>query len=193
MKPGLANRVRIIGGELRGRRLTFPNLPGLRPTPDRVRETLFNWLAPVIGGARCLDLFAGSGALGFEALSRGAATAWLVEAARPAAQRLQEHVRELGLADRCRVVQQDALRWLHQAPPMPFDLVFLDPPFRQDLLPEVLGLLLRDEWLTPTAWIYLEQASDGAWPDLPGWQVWREGVAGDSAYRLMRRASIDSP
>src|SRR5512134_933490 len=124
---GGGNQLRIIGGRWRSRRLRFPPLPGLRPTPDRVRETLFNWLTPVIAGARCLDLFAGSGALGIEALSRGAAAVTFVERHPQAVRGLRANLAQLR-AEGARVEQADALLWLRQAP-QPFTVVFLNPPF----------------------------------------------------------------
>src|SRR5262245_50763453 len=129
--------LRIIGGALRGRRWSFPDAPGLRPTPDRVRETLFNWLAPHIGGMRVLDLFAGSGALAFEALSRGAASALLVEQDRATAANLRATAQRFGLAA-TRIEGGDALAFLRVQPAHSCDLVFLDPPFAQDLLQPAL-------------------------------------------------------
>jgi 16S rRNA (guanine966-N2)-methyltransferase len=187
-RRGSGNRVRIIGGALRGRRIDFAALPGLRPTPDRVRETLFNWLQPVIGGARCLDLFAGSGALGLEAISRGAHSLWLVESAAPAAQRLREQLVQLGIAERCRLVQRNALRWLQQPAPERFDIVFLDPPFRDPVVAPVMDLLERGGWLAADPWIYVEQPQSRPWPGRDGWQVWREGHAGESRFVLLRRS-----
>src|SRR5580698_4144046 len=125
--------VRIIGGTWRGRRIAFPALPGLRPTPDRVRETLFNWLQHSIVDTTCLDLFAGSGALGLEALSRGAKQVIFVEQAEPAARNLREQCQRLGAGTKADLQHMGAARYL-ASPPRPFDLVFLDPPFHQDLL-----------------------------------------------------------
>jgi len=180
------NALRIIGGEWRGRRIRFPGLAGLRPTPDRVRETLFNWLAPVVGGSRCLDLFAGSGALGLEALSRGAASVSFVEREREAADCLRETATALA-PERVRVVHGDALAWL-RGPAQPFDIVFLDPPFGSDLLPAAVGALEAGGWLAPHAFIYLEApAADGP-PGLPAnWSLHRSGRAGAVGYHLARR------
>ena len=184
-----ANRIRIIGGQHRGRRLNFPPGRGLRPTPDRVRETLFNWLQRDIRGARCLDLFAGSGALGLEALSRGAGWLCAVERNRLAAQRLRENIRLLGLESVAEVHQADALRLLQTAPEQAFDVVFLDPPFAAGLLPSVCRLLEENGWLAAAALVYLEQDADRDWPDLPSnWVPCREGRAGQSAQRLLRRS-----
>jgi 16S rRNA (guanine966-N2)-methyltransferase len=184
-----SNQVRIIGGRHRGRRLHFSPGRGLRPTPDRVRETLFNWLQADIRGARCLDLFAGSGALGLEALSRGAAFLCAVEQNRTAAQRLRDNITLLHEESAAEVVQGDALRVLKTPPESPFDIVFLDPPFEDGLLPAVCRLLEDRDWLAPDAVIYLEQDAGQEWPDLPAsWRMHREGSAGQSAQRLLRRS-----
>lgn len=184
-----SNQVRIIGGRHRGRRLHFSPGRGLRPTPDRVRETLFNWLQADIRGARCLDLFAGSGALGLEALSRGAAFLCAVEQNRTAAQRLRDNITLLHEESAAEVVQGDALRVLKTPPETPFDIVFLDPPFADGLLPAVCRLLEDRDWLAPDAVIYLEQDAAQGWPDLPAsWLIHREGSAGQSAQRLLRRS-----
>lgn len=186
----VSNQVRIIGGRHRGRRLHFSPGRGLRPTPDRVRETLFNWLQGEIRGARCLDLFAGSGALGLEALSRGAAFLIAVEHNRTAAQRLRENIALLHEQSVTEVVQNDALRLLRTAPDTPFDIVFLDPPFADGLLPAVCGLLEEKGWLSANAMVYLEQDAEHSWPVMPAnWQVHREGAAGQSAHRLLRRSN----
>ncbi len=183
-----SNQVRIIGGEHRGRRLSFPDGRGLRPTADRVRETLFNWLQSELHGAHVLDLFAGSGALGFEALSRGAASVCFVERARPAAQKLHENIALLKVAPRAEVKQMDARRLLAAAPPeQPFDIVLLDPPFADRLLPQVCQALIDGAWLAADAWVYLEQDAAHDWPGLAeNWHLHRDGRAGQSVYRLVR-------
>ena len=184
-----ANQVRIIGGRHRGRRLHFSPGRGLRPTPDRVRETLFNWLQADIQGARCLDLFAGSGALGMEALSRGAAFLYAVEQNRTAAQRLRDNIVLLHEESAAKVVQVDALRLLKTPPETPFDIVFLDPPFADGLLPAVGRLLEDRDWLAPDSTIYIEQDAGRDWPDMPAnWLLHRDGTAGQSAQRLLRRS-----
>ena len=184
-----ANQVRIIGGRHRGRRLNFSPGRGLRPTPDRVRETLFNWLQGEIRGAGCLDLFAGSGALGLEALSRGAARLCAVEQNRPVAQRLRDNIALLAEDSVAEVRQTDALRLLRSAPDMPFDIAFVDPPFADGLLPTVCRLLEETGWLRPSAWIYLEQDASHDWAPAPdSWVLHREGRAGQSAHRLLRRS-----
>lgn len=181
-----ANRVRVIAGRWRGQRLRFPDLPGLRPTPDRVRETLFDWLAPVCPGARCLDLFAGSGALGIEALSRDAAEVVLVERQPQAVRALRENLARLNAAN-ARVEMADALAWLRQ-PATPFEIVLLDPPFGQGLLKPVCTLLEQHGWLADAAWIYLEAETElERWPLPAHWTIHREKIAGAVAYRLARR------
>ncbi len=188
---GGANQVRIIGGRHRGRRLHFTPGRGLRPTPDRVRETLFNWLRAEIQGARCLDLFAGSGVLGLEALSRGAAAATLVERNRVAAQRLRDNVALLREQAAAEVIQADAMRLLSKPPGRAYDIVFVDPPFADALLPDVCARLEQGNWLASKAMVYLEQDTQRSWPDTPRtWTVEREGHAGGSAQRLLRRSIL---
>lgn len=183
MNPRPPGHVRIIAGHLRGSKLPVPDRPGLRPTADRVRETLFNWLQPVVRGARVLDLFAGTGALGFEAASRGAAEAWLVERDPGLAQGLRDQAARLK-ADAVRVEAADALAWLGRTPDRAFDLVFLDPPFAAGLWTPAAAAL--GPWLAPGAWIYVEMPADAA-PALPaGWQVHREGRTRDVRYTLFR-------
>jgi len=181
-----AGQIRIIGGQWRGRKLPVPNSPGLRPTTDRVRETLFNWLAPVIQGARCLDCFAGSGALGLEALSRYAGSATLLEFERPVAQQLEKNLALL--QGKGTVVNTNTLNWL-AGNGQPFDVVFLDPPFRKGLLAETVTLLEQQGWLADEAWIYVEAEAESAAADVPAnWQLHREKVAGQVAYRLYIRS-----
>lgn len=176
-------RLRIVGGAYRGRRLPIPDHRGLRPTADRVRETLFNWLAPVMPGARCLDCFAGSGALGLEAASRGAGEVVMLELAEPVVRQLLANVRTLE-ADRVRVVRADALAWL-AAPGRPFDIVFLDPPFAADLLAPACTLLAANGWVGPGTRVYLEAPARPGLPPLPqGWRPIREQRAGQVAFAL---------
>ena len=182
-------QVRIIGGEWRGRKLHFPQSAALRPTPDRVRETVFNWLQFELAGARCLDLFAGSGALGIEALSRGAREVVLVERDPASARAIGDMLAQLR-CDRGHVEQVDALAWLERGPPasQPFDIVFLDPPYGEAWLPVLAEKLERGGWLAPRAWIYLEDAAARGEPALPpGWTLHRSKRAGDVGYHLARR------
>ena len=179
--------VRIIGGHWRGTRLPVVDVAGLRPSADRVRETLFNWLQPKLPGARVLDLFAGSGALGLEALSRGAREALLVEREPRLAASLQDTVERLHAQDRATVARADALALLRAPLQGRFDVVFLDPPFAAALWDDVLGLL--PPWLADDAWLYLEGPADGA--PVPGrdWLPHREGRTRDVRYALYRRAA----
>ncbi len=180
---GNTGRLRIIGGRYRGRKLPVPAQPGLRPTADRVRETLFNWLQPVIEGARCLDLFAGSGALGFEAASRGAAEVVMIERAEPVVRVLEANARNLG-AGQVDVRRADALRWL-SGTGEPFDVVFLDPPFDEGLLGKSCSLLSFNGWLAPRAQVYLEARSSEELPPLPAsWGLVRDKRAGQVRYAL---------
>lgn len=182
--PG--NQLRIIGGRWRSRRLYFPDVEGLRPTPDRVRETLFNWLAPLIEGARCLDLFAGSGALGIEALSRGAREVIFIERQPLAARQLRRNLTQLGETS-AQVIQADALVWLG-GPSRPFDIVFLDPPFGSNLLVPTCKRLEQGGWLLDGARLYLETVRDAGKLQLPeNWQIIREKTAGQVSYRLAVR------
>jgi 16S rRNA (guanine966-N2)-methyltransferase len=172
----------------RGRKLPVPDSPGLRPTTDRVRETLFNWLAPVINDARCLDCFSGSGALGFEAVSRYAAHATLLEADRMVAAQLKKNVALIN-TDKVTVQNTDALKWLSQLG-TPYQVVFLDPPFRKGLLAETITLLENNGWLAEDASIYVEAEVESAAADVPAnWTLHREKVAGQVAYRLYLRSA----
>jgi 16S rRNA (guanine966-N2)-methyltransferase len=182
--------LRIIGGTWRGRKLRFPPSPEIRPTPDRVRETLFNWLGPRLSGARCLDLFAGSGALGLESLSRGAAHVTFVERDAAAARELRARLSEWG-ASGGRVEHADALRFLG-GPGMggePFGIVFLDPPFDSDFLTTAARLLEDGGWLAPGALIYVECAARHGLPRLPpSWGATKTKQAGEVGYHLLTRA-----
>lgn len=152
------NRLRIIGGIWRGRRIDFPDATGLRPTSDRLRETLFNWLQGALPGSRCLDLFAGSGVLGFEALSRGASEVVLVEASSYVAKYLRGNATRLG-SDRIQIMNERADVYL-QGRSRVFDIVFLDPPFGEGLLESALHQLVEGDWLRPGAYVYIEYESE---------------------------------
>ena len=182
---GAPGSVRIIGGRLRGTRLPVADRPGLRPTSDRVRETLFNWLQAQLPGARVLDLFAGSGALGLEALSRGAASALLVETDSQLASGLKALGDRLELGDQLEVHAGDALAWLRAAHDGSFDIAFVDPPFDADLWDAVLALLPAR--VTDRAWIYIESPGAAIPVFPPEWSLHREKRTQDVRYALYRR------
>jgi 16S rRNA (guanine966-N2)-methyltransferase len=180
-------RVRIIGGRWRGRKLSFPDSDGLRPTGDRIRETLFNWLMPVLPGANCLDLFAGSGALGFEALSRGAASCVMVERNPLVVRSLQESVQVLG-ADGANLVSADGLEWIKTSNGQ-FDIVFIDPPFGDaSLVPAcIVSALETRSILGADPWIYVEQPANILQQLPAGFGLFRYQRAGNVSYSLWRR------
>ena len=190
MNPRPPGHVRIIAGSLRGSKLAVPDRPGLRPSADRVRETLFNWLQPMLPGARVLDLFAGTGALGFEAVSRGAAAATLVERDPGLAEGLRANAQRLKVGN-LRVHTADALAWLQSPPSAAYDLVFLDPPFEAGLWEEAARRL--GPWLAPEAWIYVETPAKTAPALPPGWRPHREGQTRDVRYALFRSGNGAPP
>jgi len=178
-------RLRIVAGKWRSRLLPVADVPGLRPTSERVRETLFNWLAPTIEGARCLDLYAGTGALGIEALSRGAASVVFVENANVAIEALHDSIATLE-ADNAVIRQADALSWLAADPSTTFDVVFLDPPFATDDYEELCRLLASRGWLAKGANVYLERDASRPIPVLPGgWELRKDKQAGNVCYSLI--------
>ena len=177
--------MRIIGGEWRSRLIEFPDGEGLRPTPDRVRETLFNWLGQDLTGRRVLDLFAGSGVLGFEALSRGATAAVMIDRSRDAVRLMKANAATLG-ADRAEMLQCDALEFLNRPRHLTFDVIFVDPPYASGLAESVLGSLAPH--LAPDGVVYAESAAPLA-PD--GWTVLKSGKAGAVCYQLLGRKSDD--
>ncbi|CAE6887176.1 MULTISPECIES: 16S rRNA (guanine(966)-N(2))-methyltransferase RsmD [Pseudomonas] len=182
-------QLRIIAGEWRSRRFSFPDAQGLRPTPDRVRETLFNWLAPYVEGAKVLDVFTGSGALFLEALSRGASRALALDMNPDSIASLRGHLQTL----RCehgQLAQADALTYLQTQPATQFDLVFLDPPFHQNLLAPACNLLETHGWLSSDAWIYSESETAPSTLGLPGnWRLHREKKSGQVYYALWQRTA----
>ncbi len=183
----MAGKLRIIGGKWRSRLLPVVNLPGLRPTTDRVRETLFNWLQGDVGDAHCLDVFAGSGALSFEAASRGAASVTLLENQKKAVQVLSDNIKTLN-AENMQLLHCDAINWLSLTPPKKFDIVFIDPPFASDYLPQVCKQLEASHFLSAHACIYLEMDSKDALPELPAnWHLVKQKKAGQVSYYLVRR------
>ncbi len=190
---GRSARVRIIGGAWRRRWLPVADVPGLRPSADAQRETLFNWLQPALPGARVLDLFAGTGVLGLEAASRGASSVVLVEKNPLVARQLGASCRLLG-ATQVTVVQDDVLRWLSQecgAGCVPFDVVFLDPPFGQGLVPEALDRLRAGGWMTGGSRVYIEQET--GLPAPGGWVIERERTGGQAHGLLLVPADSAEP
>ncbi|MGM8225417.1 16S rRNA (guanine(966)-N(2))-methyltransferase RsmD [Cellvibrio sp. ARAG 10.3] len=181
------NQLRIIGGQWRGRKLGFPDVEGLRPTGDRIRETLFNWLAPEIRGARCLDLFAGSGALGLEALSRGAGASLLVERDAQASAQLRANLALLQ-AEQGSLLNADALTLLRQGnSAAPFNVVFVDPPFQLNLWQAVVDALEVGGWLADESSIYIESGRESVYQVPSNWSLHRDKQAGQVNYRLFYR------
>lgn len=186
-EAGAPGQVRIIGGQLRGSRLAVPASAGLRPTPDRVRETLFNWLQPMIAGARCLDLYAGTGALGIEALSRGAAAVTFVEKSAPLAEALRANLARLRQSEAGTVRCVDVAGLLEMAAPVSCDVVFMDPPFDADLWRDTAARLQQSFWLAATAWIYVESPVHASLQLPVDWRCHRQGTAAQVHYALYRR------
>lgn len=183
------NSVRIIAGQWRGSKLTFAPGPDVRPTPDRIRETLFNWLQNETANARCLDLFAGSGALGFEALSRGARQVVFVDEQRDVIRQLNSNAERLRAAG-AEIVHCAADHYLTRAP-TPFDIVFLDPPFRADFTATICSALEANTWLAENSWVYLESPSEREPPQTPiGWHLHRDKLAGAVRYQLFQRREV---
>lgn len=185
-RPPSGGELNIIGGTWRSRKLRFPDAGGVRPTPARTRETLFNWLANEVPGSHCLDLFSGSGALGLEALSRGATSATLVEHNPALAEALRQNLALLKSQDG-HVICQSVDQFLARPPARSFDLIFMDPPFRQGWLERLFPLLLEHEWIAPGGCVYVEYESEKTSPVAPpGWQLHREKTAGQVTYCLFR-------
>jgi len=195
LKPPSATigQVRIIGGRWRNTRLPVINKPGLRPSSDRVRETLFNWLQPVLPGARVLDMFAGSGALGLEAVSRGATHAQLIEYDLTQVSALQAVITRLNASQQVQIMAADALHWLETAAPAHADIVFIDPPFSAQLWEGVLERL--PQHLNPlSAWVYLESPNTACAPNVPAdWHLHREGRTRQVRYALYRHVAATLP
>ena len=182
-RPG---RLRIVAGKWRSRLLLISDVEGLRPTPERIRETLFNWLATEICGSHCLDPFAGTGALAFEALSRGAASAMLIDKSARAVEALKSSAALLE-ADNARIECTDGLSLMRQKATRRYDIVFLDPPFAEDIVEECCRLLQSNGWLADGAAVYIEQQESRPLPELPrGWTINKENKAGNVRYMLAR-------
>jgi len=184
-KKAISGSIRIIAGKHRGRKLPVLSAEGLRPTTDRVKETVFNWLMPYIHDANCLDCFAGAGSLGFEALSRGAAQVTLVELNKSAAKQLESN-KQLLKANNLTIINDNVLNFLQTSVSQPLDLIFIDPPFRQNLVSQTAEKI-ENGWLADNALIYVEMEveSNQQLPDT--WQLIKEKVAGQVAYRLFQR------
>jgi len=192
----IRNELRIIAGKWRGRKIQFPTVAGLRPTPNRIRETLFNWLAPYIHDARCLDLFTGSGSLGFESLSRGAAYVLCLEKNREAYEMLRKNAEHLK-ADAMEIQEKDALVWLTEHLPQPlklttpFDIIFVDPPYALKALPKCFALLENQTWFTINTLIYFESDVPIELLTLPDtWEILKKKKAGSVYYYLTQKTRI---
>lgn len=186
MTSSLVGKVRIIAGQWRRRQITFPVSPGCRPTHDRVRETLFNWLSPYIAGANCLDLFAGSGALGFEALSRGAKHVTFVDHSKVVVDALIKNAALLK-TDNAEIILDDCLQQIPMLSHAPFDIVFLDPPFGQGLVEQSIAVLEESNVLREKAFVYVEIESDSLRPPVPAhWELFREKKTRSLVYYLFQ-------
>ncbi len=181
-------QIRIIGGKWRGRQIPVIAQKELRPTPDRVRETLFNWLMQKVEGTRCLDLFAGTGILGFEALSRGAKQVVFIEKHPASVRHLKDVAEKLHTAENCDIQTEEALTWLQKhSAAQSFDIIFLDPPYASSLLEDSLRLLAKSNLVLPHTWLYIE--SDKALPPgilPPHWQILKQKQAGEVVYHLVQ-------
>ncbi len=186
-----AGRLRIVAGNWRSRLLDIADVEGLRPTGERIRETVFNWLTPTIEGSRCLDLFAGTGALGLEALSRGASDVVFIEKSPVAAKQLRTNIEILD-ARGASVLHADALDFLRSKPGRRYDIVFVDPPFALDALEETCRLLAETGHLADNALVYIEEARSREGPKLPEhWQVLKDKTAGNVRYMLAQVTRSD--
>lgn len=189
-KSAKSNSVRIIGGDWRGRRLPVAEVPGLRPTGDRARETLFNWLQPWVLAADCADLFAGTGALGFEAASRGAASVLMIEKQPLAAKYLQQSAEQLQ-ATQVTIYAGGAMSKLEDFMPEVFDIVFVDPPFDSNLGGLVLDRLDKQGCVRRGGFVYVESPASTVIPPPPGWSVWRDQQLGEVRMQLFRRKTAN--
>ena len=183
----MENKLKIIAGEWRSRQLTFADTPGLRPTPTRVRETLFNWLQYEVKASKCLDLYAGSGSLGFEAASRGAKSVVMVESNPQTCRLIKENIIKLS-ADQIKIKQTNVFKFLAEDATQ-FNLVFLDPPFKKDLVQQSCHWLEDKNWLTPAAKIYVEAENKLLLNNMPSnWHCLKNKKAGEVEYYLFARA-----
>ncbi len=186
-KTGSDRSVRIIGGKWRSRKVSFPDEPGLRPTPDRVRETLFNWLQDPVHGARTLEPFAGSGILSLEALSRGARNIVLIDQLESATRCIRSSLEKLGATpSQYSLIQDSAFRWMARKGHTPYDIIFLDPPFAAARLAEAVELIHGNNLLADRGWLYIESAERTSPHGLPApWRIHRQKRAGRVHYCLV--------
>ncbi|BGI51214.1 MAG: 16S rRNA (guanine(966)-N(2))-methyltransferase [Arsenophonus endosymbiont of Ceratovacuna japonica] len=183
------NKIRIISGKWKGYKLTILNNNNLRPTTNKMRETLFNWLMPVIQGAKCLDCFAGSGALSIEALSRNASLATLIELEPLTIMQLTNNLLKLGIKN-IEIINNNVLNYLTQQVTITYDIIFLDPPFRKNLLQQTILLLEQNGWLTKKCWIYIEAEVEAInnLTILPtNWILYRKKITNNAIYCLYIR------
>lgn len=178
------NHVRIIAGQFRGRKISFPDIETLRPTSDRVRETLFNWLQHSVLDAVCLDCFAGSGSLGFEALSRGAQHVTFIDQSSDVIKSLNDNCTKFEVTATVDCFQQNVLQYLQQPAPQQFDLVFLDPPYQKRFLIQALELLQQQHWIHPKTWVYVED-NQTITIDQQHWKITHKSKAGNVHYALL--------
>lgn len=184
-------KIRIIAGSLKGRKIPVLEEQGLRPTPDRVRETLFNWLQGQLVDSLCLDCFAGTGILGFEALSRGAKNVIMIDRNPAAVKLLQTTCSQFEIpSSRCQILSQDALYFLKKSGHTPVDLIFLDPPFQEDLLEKSLNILPTSGLLGEKTFVYVEQPKEKPEPVLSGFAVYRSQFAGIVGYYLLKKSDV---
>jgi 16S rRNA (guanine966-N2)-methyltransferase len=180
------SQVRIIGGKWRRRLLPVLDEEGFRPTPDRVRETLFNWLDPIIQDTRCCDLFAGTGVLGLEALSRGAKEVLFIEKNPKALAQLKQSIAKLSAAP-AEVLQTNALEWLNKTAPKSFDVIFCDPPYALQIWDQCLQLVEQFNWLADEGLIYLEHPRNENPPNFAHWEIVKQSFAGNVVYYLLKK------
>lgn len=186
----LTNQLRIIGGQWRGRKIQFEDLPTLRPTSDRVRETLFNWLAYFIPGSQCLDAFAGSGALGFEALSRGAKKITMLDQNPKIIHRINESIEKLNCKQWVDLIQTDSIKWLKQQSEVSYDIIFLDPPYQSRLLLPSCNLIKKNQMIKPNGYIYIETDKNFELSQLPKeWKLIKHKKASQVVYNLFKNTS----
>ena len=187
MSSSYPGRVNIIAGKLRGRKLKVLPKAKLRPSSNRTRETLFNWLSPHIGGAQCLDLFSGSGAIGFESVSRGAGWVTMIDNDIEVIEDLRSKSAELGIVN-CEIFKKEAISWLAKEPKKKYDIVYLDPPFRSGLLERALSELAHG-WLSDNGLVYVEVEADKT-ERIPNWKILRIATTKKTRYALLTKSKV---